>query len=129
MAQGYWEEGMPSSKPEGVAGRAPAAWRRSRTAWRRSPPRGDRARWRGAVRRKSRSGSEVLSQMQMGRWAEGLRRAQRGRVATGLRGRRDQAAGGGTAETRRRKCHSCSEWMEEARRGILLQEEEGERVI
>lgn len=31
MAQGYWEEGMPSSNPEGVAGRAPAAWRLSRT--------------------------------------------------------------------------------------------------
>lgn len=32
------------------------------------------------------------------------------------------------AETRRRKCHNCREWMEETRKGILLQEEE-EHVI
>lgn len=110
---------MPSSKPEGVAGLAPAAWRLSRTVWRRSPPRGIRTRWRGVARRESHSGSEVLSQMHMGRRAEGLRRAQRGRAAMGPRGRRDQTAGGGMAETRRRKCHSCREWMEETRRGIL----------
>lgn len=46
----------------------------------------------------------------------------------GPRGRRDQTAGGGMAETRRRKCHSCREWMEETRKGILLREEE-EHII
>lgn len=106
MAQGYWEEGMPSSNPDGVAGRAPATWRLSRTTCRSSPPRAGRARWRGRVKRESLSGSEVLSQMQMGRGAEGLRRAQRGRGAAGPRERRDQTAGGEMAEARRRRCQS-----------------------
>lgn len=129
MAQGYWEEGMPSSNPEGVAGRAPVAWRLSRTTCRSSAPRAARARWRGRAEwesereseRESRSGCEVLSQMQMERGAEGLRRVQRGRGAAGPRERRDHMPGGGTARTTRRRCHSCREWMRERSGGILLQ--------
>lgn len=116
---------MLSSNPEGVAGRAPAAWRLSRTTCRSSPPRGAGARWRGRAKRESLSGSEVLSQMQMGRGAEGLRRVQRGRAAAGPRERRDQTPGGGTAETRRRRCHSCREWMRERSGGILLRDRGG----
>lgn len=127
MAQGYWEEGMPSSNPEGVAGRAPVAWRLSRTTCRSSAPRAARARWRGRAEwesereseRESRSGCEVLSQMQMERGAEGLRRVQRGRGAAGPRERRDHMPGGGTARTTRRRCHSCREWMRERSGGIL----------
>lgn len=120
MAQGYWDEEGPSSKPDGVAGRIPWAWRLSRMAW----------RWPAPLETIGRSRSEVewnpvfsvgrfLSQMQKDLDAVGLRWLHNGRAARRPRVRRDQVLCNGTAEARRRRSQKCSKWKQETRGNLL----------